>query len=885
MFCMNCGTKLPDDAKFCYNCGTKIGTLNAPKDIRNSNDTMQESTTNMNSQQLSSILSDIKDVKPKVHTLLKPLSVEDHLTKAKNILATQEKDNPPITDTQKEILISKFKEWAWEFERQYKEISQNYIEANKKIKNQKTGCYAYITGAAYRSCFWVEGDPLDIEAVCSFHASSMHNDIFTALSYNELSEMYLNVSENSDSDNAEENYHLFLYCRDLSLTIFKKIALSNLKIEKAIALEYLARYYDESGDESKCDCLIKMALNVLKEIHSQKGKYIFIAAYYIADIYDMFFDDEEKVEKWVNIAFSDYKFYKAQKDNAKDEDCMHISNYLFAKLCNDYGQSDDRDKLKKIVSEFHNFCVSAVNSDIEGINSWVKQAEKDFEVEIKEYTGSFRYDLVKDVKFNLGDETIFIPSTAATYTKLRAPFMRLANQKYIDFLKFYQINVDNLEDVFNKAIPKAMEDLDDAFDMGTNLANKYGLEIEKPALRDAVISYCAKHARNENYLHIKAIQIAINRILEEADIKAREDANKDYSWVSTAGGFGISGAIGGLILGSLVNAGTNLIADIGRFLCEDTAGQILRSKMHGIYHMYPQMGLWIANLLFDYHEIIFSYVMRECAIQHSLPEDEEIHVIPSSVTNLKQEECSSDTTYSRKELLDHLTRTSIAPQKLHEIINFLGYNSYFAVLHYNATNDIDIYQKSIEDLDWYEIAKQTLKMFNLKSIAPLNLFSNKKSSTSSTIFTADDLPEDFEDGIYKIPDGYTEIGKSAFAYCTNLREVIVPPSVNCVQDEAFYYCSNLLDISFPNKNYRIGKDVFKGTPNVVVESQLHGSWENYYIEERPTFIDNITGIERRFSEFVLYGRNPYRLNHWLFYNESTLSASDKIYDIWENKIF
>ena len=42
MFCMNCGTKLPDDAKFCYNCGTKIGTLNAPKDIRNSNDTIQE---------------------------------------------------------------------------------------------------------------------------------------------------------------------------------------------------------------------------------------------------------------------------------------------------------------------------------------------------------------------------------------------------------------------------------------------------------------------------------------------------------------------------------------------------------------------------------------------------------------------------------------------------------------------------------------------------------------------------------------------------------------------------------------------------------------------------------------------------------------------------
>ena len=33
MFCMNCGTKLPDDAKFCYKCGTKLGiTQNIKKE-------------------------------------------------------------------------------------------------------------------------------------------------------------------------------------------------------------------------------------------------------------------------------------------------------------------------------------------------------------------------------------------------------------------------------------------------------------------------------------------------------------------------------------------------------------------------------------------------------------------------------------------------------------------------------------------------------------------------------------------------------------------------------------------------------------------------------------------------------------------------------------
>ena len=455
--------------------------------------------------------------------------------------------------------------------------------------------------------------------------------------------------------------------------------------------------------------------------------------------------------------------------------------------------------------------------------------------------------------------------------------MRLANQKYTDFLKFYQLNVESLEDVFNKALPKAMNDLEDAFTMGIKLANKYGVNIERADLKEAVASYIAS-CRNENYKYINAIQIAVNQLIEEAGIKAREDADKDYSWVTTAGGFGVSGAIGSFILGSLVNIGTNAIANVGRFLLDDTAGQILRGKMNAIYHTYPQIGLWIANLIFDCHEFIFSHVTCKCSGQDCMPADERIHV----VLNSNQKECQSDTAqYSWEGLLEHLIESAIAPQKLQEVINFLGYNSYFAVLYHNAVNDINIYEKNADDLDWYEVIEETLDELNLKAIPPLNLFSNEKKATSGKIFTADDLPEDFDDGRFRIPDGYTEIGESAFAFCSNLKEVIVPPSVNSVHDEAFSYCSNLLDVSFPRKKYHIGKDVFKGAPNVVVESQLHGSWENYYIEERPTYIDTTTIIEHRFSEFVLYGKNPYRLNHWKFYNKGTLS--DNIYDIWGRK--
>ena len=886
MFCMNCGTKLPDDAKFCFKCGTKIGTMNSFFDIKNNNGSAQVLTADDNVQSLSALLEDIENVAPEVQTLSNVPSVEEHLAKVKKILAAQEQeeDSASITDTQKEILFSKFKEIALDFDSQYKEIKLNYVKANEKINKQKNGCYAYVAGAiSYLYRVYTQGidGSLDYMAIHSFHASSRYNDIFTALSYSELSEMYFDASENSDDENsddenAEEKYNHFLSCRKLSLSLFKRIALSSSNIEKAIALEYLARYYDENGDENRSDTLIKIALTTLKEIHSQKGKYTFIAAYHIAKIYDDFFDDEKKTNKWLDIAFSDYKFYKNEKDNPENEDCKRLSRYLFVKLCNDYTQTDNREIFKKFIREFREFYDWAGQSDAERINLGFKEAEVSFETCIKSYTGNFKYDLIKETKFDLGKETVFLSSTAATYTKLRAPFMRLANQKYTDFLKFYQLNVESLEDVFNKALPKAMNDLEDAFTMGIKLANKYGVNIERADLKEAVASYSAS-CRNENYKYINAIQIAVNQLIEEAGIKAREDADKDYSWVTTAGGFGVSGAIGSFILGSLVNIGTNAIANVGRFLLDDTAGQILRGKMNAIYHTYPQIGLWIANLIFDCHEFIFSHVTCKCSGQDCMPADEEIHV----VLNSNQKECQSDTAqYSWKGLLEHLIESAIAPQKLQEVINFLGYNSYFAVLYHNAVNDINIYEKNADDLDWYEVIEETLDELNLKAIPPLNLFSNEKKATSGKIFTADDLPEDFDDGRFRIPDGYTEIGESAFAFCSNLKEVIVPPSVNSVHDEAFSYCSNLLDVSFPRKKYHIGKDVFKGAPNVVVESQLHGSWENYYIEERPTYIDTTTIIEHRFSEFVLYGRNPYRLNHWLFYNESTLSASDKIYDIW-----
>lgn len=54
-------------------------------------------------------------------------------------------------------------------------------------------------------------------------------------------------------------------------------------------------------------------------------------------------------------------------------------------------------------------------------------------------------------------------------------------------------------------------------------------------------------------------------------------------------------------------------------------------------------------------------------------------------------------------------------------------------------------------------------------------------------------------GDYAIPHGVTEIGGSAFSYCTNLTSVTIPDSVTRIGGDAFLGCSGLTSVIIPNK--------------------------------------------------------------------------------------
>ena len=60
-----------------------------------------------------------------------------------------------------------------------------------------------------------------------------------------------------------------------------------------------------------------------------------------------------------------------------------------------------------------------------------------------------------------------------------------------------------------------------------------------------------------------------------------------------------------------------------------------------------------------------------------------------------------------------------------------------------------------------------------------------------------------------IPEGYEEIGGSAFAGCKALKRVILPNSVESIGDQAFMECASLETIILPTKLWNLGKWAFR----------------------------------------------------------------------------
>ena len=108
------------------------------------------------------------------------------------------------------------------------------------------------------------------------------------------------------------------------------------------------------------------------------------------------------------------------------------------------------------------------------------------------------------------------------------------------------------------------------------------------------------------------------------------------------------------------------------------------------------------------------------------------------------------------------------------------------------------------------------------SLTAINVTTGNKNylSVNGVLYNKDKTaiicyPAGKKDKNYKIPDGVTSIGSSAFYGCTSLTSITIPDSVTYISDDVFRDCSSLTSITIPDSVTSIRDSTFEGCTSLT----------------------------------------------------------------------
>lgn len=138
-------------------------------------------------------------------------------------------------------------------------------------------------------------------------------------------------------------------------------------------------------------------------------------------------------------------------------------------------------------------------------------------------------------------------------------------------------------------------------------------------------------------------------------------------------------------------------------------------------------------------------------------------------------------------------------------------------------------------------------------------------------------------------DGYTAIGRDAFAGCEHLISVEIPDSVTSIEDYAFYLCSGLTSVTIPNSVTRIEGGAFCGCrslTSIIIPNSVTSIGGAAFAGSGLTSVtipDSITSIGR--SAFSgCYGLTSVTIGNKTYEKQTVTSGKCKAYKGFSDKM-
>lgn len=566
MFCINCGTQLPDNAKFCFKCGAPIGQIISNPQIVGD----QNIPKNTFEDRISTVINEIK-------SKFKVVPAVELQTWDQRETPTHESPGClGYPEEQKKIVNDFIVKCEKRCNKKLKNLEKRKRNALKILaENPKSGAYYFIIAELISKKR--AGISITNEALFWYKRAYACNDAFSALSASALSKIYNPEIMGENDDNSHKNKEYSSKMFDSSLILYANCAEKIGEVDEAIGYIGLARYFDSQDENEIVNLLMEKAEDCLRKIYKSDTVESAYAALMMAQISS----DNNKAHKWSQMAL---KAYEKLIDNPKDNRYGLYSYGLAETYLADPLLTDINDIADSWYKEANNALRSIRSPGAEFMGSDRRQADlldDLYNVKSSAYFNRLPNLIQAPRDILIGSNTIHLNTVSCALLKIHQSFQLAKDIHQNLFSKYYRKKVKCLDDVFEKAIPYLGNLFDKLFDVYFDVVEEYigwenlgeGFSEAPNDKTKALIIENYKAEIMEKFSQHDFQQLAIEYTmctnLDEL-VNERAKINKEIDELKPdlvmGGGFGLSGFISGSVKATLMNKAVDAFRSINRSL-------------------------------------------------------------------------------------------------------------------------------------------------------------------------------------------------------------------------------------------------------------------------------------------------------------------------------